>query len=246
MNYGGKLTLKSIVISDYDSSKLIDEWIRPKRNISGNEKWVGLNSFSGWRFDECAQMNLTRKQKWSFLLNDTQPISGFLLTLRPGGIYGEYMTPKGGANITKKPLIAKVGRTFCEVGYVNDYPKLHTTINYRCDHDSTSEYSSHSVGVNEIVFYVDPKQFEPKFDVNNFTICSLTIYHSTDNCGIPDKPLHSIVEFKNQIAKYSCEDGYQLIGKFRKKIHCSRKSFHSKSCDLRSRFCFLSAKRQMV
>ncbi|CAG2122967.1 unnamed protein product, partial [Medioppia subpectinata] len=102
---------------------------------------------------------------------------------------------------------------------IYDYDKRITHISFICNHDPTAaEQGAYSTGADEIVLYLDPKRMANKFDPQNVSLCSLSIFHSSELCGVPERPLNSLVQVVNQVAIYSCVDGYELIGP--KRIPC--------------------------
>lgn len=209
INYAGKVVLEKISVFDFDSGFQLSEWAAPKQD-KNDSIMIGYNAFGGALRDQCYAFNLTQRQKWVFKMNDTNPISSFTIMFRPGGIYND-VNSRNRAKKSKKPIQAKIGKNFCEVSYVYDYPKFHTSITFRCDQRKISDHSVSSMS-DELVFYVDPNLFNKNYDASNFSFCYLTVYHSVEDCGTPDKPLHSIVKMDGMTARFSCEDGYQLIG----------------------------------
>ena len=202
---------------DGRSSQLIREWERPVKNeTTGKEKnfayFYDDNAFGGFTATECVSFNVTGVQKWQLHLNGTLPISSFYLSLKPGGMYGGYTSVGQAKNLTIKPFTVVLGGTECPATKVYDYAQHSTHVIFQCDSLST-DYTSYSSGTDQIVILTDPNQFDKKFDPYNVSLCSLTIFHASESCGTPDRPLNSVVRIENQIAYYSCEAGYQLIGK---------------------------------
>ena len=197
-------------------SRVISIWSRPERNDTNstlNNPYNYYKSAYGSRDGSCgAPFNVTDKQEIILKLNDTQPISSFIIQIKPGGMYGGFINYGTTKNVSMRPLVAKVGATICNAHTIYDNPPHSTHIFFICsDENSNNDYSS-SVGADEIVVYVYPDQFDKKFDRKNVSLCSLTLFYSSPNCGIPDKPLNSFVKIENRIAYYSCDEGFELIG----------------------------------
>ena len=189
----------------------------PERNTTKNDDlyfYYDENAFGNWKHLQCAPFNVTEKQTWTLRLNDTRQISSFYLSLKPGGVYGGYTSySKKKQNYSQSAIRAYVGGIECDIQNLFDYPPHNTHMSFSCNGgNSFGDFSSFTVGVNKIVLSVDPMSFDKKFDPQNLTICSLTLFHTSLNCGQPDRPLNSFVKIENQIAYYSCEDGYELKG----------------------------------
>ena len=204
------------MVSHYN--RVISIWPRPEPN----ETNVTVNSLYSYYYETAfgnpdgscggAPFNLTAEQSIVLKLNDTKPISSFYIQIQPGGLYGGYVNQGTKQNYTLKPLIAEVGKTICRTDRIYDYQPHTAYIFFICDDEQSGGGYSFSSGVDEIVFYVHPNQFAPKFEPKNVSLCSLTLFHTSDNCGIPDKPLNSFVRIENQMAIYSCDEGYELLG----------------------------------
>ncbi|XP_054167801.1 uncharacterized protein LOC128965173 [Oppia nitens] len=242
IEYGGSVQVIGIISTDYTTGELIYEWQRPVRNETTalNETDSSSDTYYNYRTalgghgskdDECVHFNLTTgRQKWRIRLNESQTVvSMFYLMLKPGGMYGGFSNwdESAAKNYSSKPIRAMLGgKTNCPITNIYDWIKDQTYVMFQCgggDHSGGAsgggghDYSAsvYGSGVDEIILDVDPRQMDPKFgdqQKQNLSLCLLGIYHTSDLCGTPDRPLNSVVRVVNQIAVYSCEDGYELVG----------------------------------
>ena len=213
INYGKVVKLTHLTSYTSDGKTILEEYYTSAQNNSKNEtnspgmSYYG-NAYGNLGRQKCITMNVESKQLWRLQLNDSVLISSFVVYIQPGGMFGGFTTLKDKMIPNRRPIAAKIGRTNCEPTTIHDYPPRTTIIVFRCD----MHLRSNNGRVDHTDLYLDPTKFDKKFDQQNISLCSLMIFHSTESCGIPDKPLNSFVKISNQIAYYSCEDGYELIG----------------------------------
>ena len=169
------------------------------------------NRYDPTKHGQCFNFTVNKKKIIKLRMDKQADISFFMVMLHPGGFFHGKRHVTDPKVLRISPLTAKTNEKSCVLTSAWDYndSKTGTYFHFTCDlgENKIIQHGEYF----DIILSIDPDKFIESYPLQTISVCSLTVFSSKSDCGVPDIPLHGSAQKMSSAPNitwiFSCDQG---------------------------------------